>query len=131
MTNPLPVIEPLVAAFDVAGISYWYDKAEIKWGDSLTGKVAEGLATSRYVIVVVSKSSTGKRWPQKELNVALNKEITSGTTCVLPLMVGTKEEVEGFQAQLPLQADKLYLTWDGSPEAIVRELKKLLETGKC
>ena len=103
------VVQPLVDAFGKAGISVWYDKAEIKWGDSLTAKVNDGLASSKYVIVVISSSFMSKNWPRKELNAALNREIGSGEMSLLPLMVGSPTEIALYQSQLPLQADKLYL----------------------
>ncbi len=62
------VVEPLVISLEKAGITYWYDEAEIKWGDSITEKVNEGLKISRYVIVVLSESFIQKNWPQRELN---------------------------------------------------------------
>lgn len=44
--DKLKVVKPLVAALNEAGISYWYDEAEIKWGDSVIQKVNEGLMIS-------------------------------------------------------------------------------------
>jgi len=42
------IVRPLVAAFKAQKISCWVDEAEIRWGDSITQKVNEGLAQSRY-----------------------------------------------------------------------------------
>jgi retron-type reverse transcriptase len=120
------VVEPLVGALEKEDFSVWFDKAEIKWGDSITGKVNEGLASSRYVIVVVSAAFMNKGWPQKELNAALAREIGSGKTYVLPLMVGSENEVAMFQSKLPLQADKLHLRWSSGPESVVEALTTLL-----
>ncbi|MFN9675220.1 MAG: toll/interleukin-1 receptor domain-containing protein [Microcystis sp.] len=66
------VVEPLVDAFEQANISYWYDKAEIKWGDSITKKVNEGLRISHFVIVVISKAFLSKNFPQTELYSTLD-----------------------------------------------------------
>ena len=41
------IVGPIVQAFTQAGISVWHDEAEIKWGDSVTQKVNEGLKISR------------------------------------------------------------------------------------
>ncbi|MBI4633488.1 MAG: toll/interleukin-1 receptor domain-containing protein [Deltaproteobacteria bacterium] len=84
------VVRPMVEAFNQAGVSCWYDEAEIKWGDSITQKVNAGLRISRYVIVVLSPTFLAKNWPQRELNSALNLESTSGEVKVLPLLVGTE-----------------------------------------
>ncbi len=85
------VVRPLVHAMDKAGISYWYDEVKVRWGDSITEKVNEGLRTSRYVIVVLSESFISKNWPQRELNSVLNIEASSGEVRVLPLIAGSSE----------------------------------------
>ena len=81
---------PLVKALDDAGITYWYDQAEIKWGDSITQKVNDGLKISRYVVVILSEAFISKNWPQRELNSALNIEASSKEVRVLPLLFGDK-----------------------------------------
>jgi TIR domain len=72
------VVRPLVEAFTAAGVSCWYDEAEIHWGDSITQKVNEGLASLRFVVVVFSPTFVRKNWPQRELNAVLNQEVSSG-----------------------------------------------------
>ena len=57
-------VAPLAEELDKRGISHWLDEAEIKWGDRITAKVDEGLALSRYVVVVKSDSFIGKGWPE-------------------------------------------------------------------
>ena len=32
------IVKPIIEAFEQSGITYWYDEAEIKWGDSITQK---------------------------------------------------------------------------------------------
>ena len=90
--DKINIIRPLIEAFDKNIISYWFDEAEIKWGDSLTGKVNKGLIISRYVLVVLSSNFILKPWPEKEFNAALNMEISSGEVKVLPLLVGSEKE---------------------------------------
>lgn len=118
------VVRELACALERDGITYWLDEAEIKWGDSVTQKVNEGLARSRFVIVVLSESFLAKRktWPRRELNAALNIEATSGDVKVLPLLVGDSV-VDEIQKQLPLLNDKLYETWEGDPGKVVSALK--------
>jgi hypothetical protein len=79
------VVRPLVEAFTGARISCWHDEAEIQWGDSITQKVNEALATSQFVVVVFSPAFVRKNWPQRELNAVLNQETSSGEVKVLPL----------------------------------------------
>ena len=64
----------------------WLDEAEIDIGDSLIAKIDEGMKLSRYIAVVLSKKSIDAPWVKKELDVAMNREITSGEVVVLPLL---------------------------------------------
>jgi hypothetical protein len=116
------VVRPMVEAFSQAGISCWYDEAEIQWGDSITKKVNEGLATSMYVVVVFSSAFVQNNWPQRELNAVLNQEASTGEVKVLPLLVGSEEEKRQILKQFPLLNDKRYLPWDGDLRSIVNAL---------
>lgn len=122
------VVEPLVDALEHANISAWYDRAEIRWGDSIVGKINQGLASSTYVIIVISASFMKKNWPKKEMQAAMSREIGAGRTCVLPLMVGSESEIQDWLQQMPLQADKLHLRWPGEPSQVVEALRGLLGT---
>ena len=77
------------------------------------------------MIVVISPALLRKTWPTKEMNAALSREIDSGTTRVLPLMVGTEQEVREMMEQLALQRDKRYIRWSGRPQDIESELRAL------
>ena len=121
------VIKPLIIAFKKANISYWYDEAEIKWGDSIPEKVNEGLKISRYVIVVLSEFFVLKKWPQRELNSALNVEASSGEVRVLPLLIGTDEIKKDILNKYPILNDKFYLTWNYDTNTIVDALKARLK----
>ena len=120
------IIEPLLEALDRARISYWYDRAEIKWGDSLTEKVNKGLSISRYVIVSLSKPFLEKPWPLRELSAVLNIEIKSGEVKILPLLYGTVTDRQMILKKFSLLNDKYYLIWDGNPEKIVLALESRL-----
>lgn len=120
------VVLPIFEALKASSISCWLDQAEINWGDSLIEKINEGLANSRYVIVVLSERFLSKRWPQRELNAVLNIEASTGDTKVLPLVVGSIDLQEIF----PLLNDKLYLTWSGDPSEIVKAIEPKLRASK-
>jgi hypothetical protein len=59
-------VEPLAQALRHCGITTWYDRFILRPGDSLSKKIDEGLANSRYGIVVLSKHFFAKRWPEAE-----------------------------------------------------------------
>lgn len=120
------IVDPLRAELEKAGISCWYDRAEITWGDSLTHKVNEGLRTSRYVVVVLSRSFLAKNWPRRELDAAINLEASSGEVKVLPLIIGSSDEQDAIIKQLPLINDKFHLRWGGASAPIVQAMKDRL-----
>ena len=66
------------------GLAVWYDAFSLKLGDSLRRKIDEGLANSRYGIVVLSKHFFAKEWPQNELDGLMSREI-AGTKVILPI----------------------------------------------
>jgi hypothetical protein len=96
----------------------WVDEAEIEVGDSLITKIEEGMKETRYIGVVLSKSSVNAPWVKKELNVAMNKEIAGGKPIVLPLLY-EKCDVPAFLT------DKLYADFT-TPELYEDSLEKLL-----
>ena len=120
------VAEPLYKHLDSVGIRCWYDRGEILWGDSIVGKINEGLKCSRFVIVVVSPTLLRKTWATKEMNAALSQEIDSGATRVLPLMVGLDEEIHQMINDLAIQRDKRYIRWSGNPLEIEEERRALI-----
>lgn len=65
----------------------WIDEAEIQLGDSLTGKIEEGLKLCNYVGVVLSKSSINSLWVKQELELAITKQIQQNRVVVLPLLL--------------------------------------------
>ena len=121
------IVRSLIKALHSAGISYWYDEAEIKWGDSITEKVNEGLIISLYVIVVFSEAFISKNWPQRELNSALNIEASSGEVRVLPLLSGSAETKMTILKKYPILNDKFYLTWEDGTNVIINALKTRLD----
>lgn len=120
------VLRPLVSALESAGITYWYDEAEIRWGDSIVEKVNEGLRQSRYVLVVFSKAFAEKHWPQRELNAALNIEASTGAVRVLPLMIGGSEERQTILAAYPILNDKVFQRWESDPRPVIQALQRRL-----
>lgn len=120
------VIRPLVLALDSAGITFWYDEAEVQWGDSITDRVNKGLRLSRYVLVVLSEAFVEKAWPQRELNAALNIEASTGEIRVLPLVVGDPEQRKTILETFPILNDKLFIRWESDPAPVVDALRSRL-----
>lgn len=73
------------------GIQVWLDEAELNVGDSLTEKIGVAIQEADYLCVVLSQNSINSSWVQKELQVAMQKELDEKRVVVLPLLL---EQVE-------------------------------------
>ena len=78
------VSEPLANALKGLGISVWYDKFELRGGDSLLKRIDEGIKRSRFGLVVLSNSFFGKGWPEYELEGLATLAI-SGELKLIPI----------------------------------------------
>jgi len=117
------VVRPLSHALENAGIRCWFDEDQIRWGDSISRRINDGLVVAKFVVVVISESFLQKEWPLTELSSAFNREMTERRTHVLPLFVCSRDQaIQRF----PLFRDKLSLTWDGNTSSIVAALSSLL-----
>lgn len=79
----------------------WFDEWEINVGDSIVDKVNEGLSSSDFLLIVLSRSSVQSRWVKQELNAATMRACASKGVFILPVLI---EEC----AMPPLLVDKLY-----------------------
>jgi hypothetical protein len=76
--------DDLARALRERGLSVWYADHELKIGDSIAQKVADGLARSRYGVVVLSPAFLRGAWPQKELSVFTKRE-ADGESKIFPI----------------------------------------------
>ena len=98
------VVRPLATALQEKGVCVWYDEFELRIGDSLRRKIDQGLANSRFGIVVISRSFIKKGWTNYELDGIMTKAI-SGQQVLLPIWHDiTKQEVIDYSPSL---ADKV------------------------
>jgi hypothetical protein len=78
------VVKPLAKKLTGMGYRIWYDEFELRVGDSLRKSIDQGLASSRYGVVVLSPAFFAKNWPQYELNGLTAREI-DGEKVILPI----------------------------------------------
>lgn len=101
------VVRPLAHALVDGGLEVWFDEFELKIGDSLRRKIDEGLASSRFGVVVLSRSFFAKGWPNYELDGLVTRAVT-GEQIILPIWHDiTKQELVGYSPSL---ADKVART---------------------
>lgn len=99
-------VRDLAKALENEGAKVWFDEFILKVGDSLRGKIDQGLRESRFGIVVISRNFIAKEWPQKELDGLVSLEVNRQNR-ILPIWHEiSKDEVIQYS---PILADKVAL----------------------
>jgi formylglycine-generating enzyme required for sulfatase activity len=85
-------VDNLGERLKASGVVIWIDKWMVKIGDSITGKINEGIGTSDFLIIVLSRSSVESKWVREELNAALVRNVEQDKNAfILPVL---KEDCE-------------------------------------
>lgn len=112
-------VRELAERLQAHGVAVWIDEAEISIGDSLTAKIGAAIDQTDFVAVVLSTNSVNSEWVQRELQIALQRELRERDVVVLPILL---EPVE----IPPFLRDKLYADFS-SPEKFQEQLPRLLK----
>lgn len=118
---------PLAEMLRTKGVKVWLDKSEIKVGDSLRDKIDDGLARSRFGIVILSHKFFEKHWTKKEVDGLASLE-EDGHKVILPVWhnIEKPEVVE----RSPMLAGLMALrTIDGLQQVASHLLAVILEPG--
>ncbi|HVQ09008.1 MAG TPA: toll/interleukin-1 receptor domain-containing protein [Allosphingosinicella sp.] len=116
------VARPLSELLERAGMAVWYDETTLAAGMSLSSAIDQGLASSRFGVVVLSKHFFEKNWPKHEL-AGLRARQMNGQNVIIPIWADV--EFEDVLAFSPPLADMLALrsppdTIEALAEEIVR-----------
>lgn len=104
-----------------AGIDVWLDERRVGIGAPITQRVQEGIASSDYVAVWLTKRAVASKWVQREWGAKLNKEIVDQRIQVLPLLAES--------CDIPaLLVDKRYADFTGSYDDGLDDLLTALGT---
>jgi hypothetical protein len=120
------IVVPLANALEELGVRVWFDQFALRIGDSLRRKIDEGIANSRFGVVVLSKSFLAKGWPQYELDGLVTMAV-SGKQILLPIWHEiSKDEVVKASPSL---ADKVALrTADYGVREIAAEIAAVVSS---
>lgn len=80
-----PFVEKLAQDLMKMGVQVWYDKWEIKVGDTILWKIAEGIEESDYLVIVISKEAWESDWVRKEIEAAFQKQVEMKAKFILPV----------------------------------------------
>ncbi len=117
-------VRPLGEALRAHHLDVWYDEFALNIGDSLREAIDRGLADSRFGIVILSQHFFQKRWPQRELNGLVAREIAEDRRVVLPIWHRIdRDQILKFSPPL---ADVFAVSSARGMEAVVNQLLKKL-----
>jgi TIR domain-containing protein/type IV pilus assembly PilN-like protein/BON domain-containing protein len=116
------VARPLAEMLTQAGLSVWYDEFTLTLGDSLRRSIDNGLAQSRYGIVILSHSFFSKEWPQRELDGLAAREINSRKV-ILPVWHGVNRyDIVSYS---PMLADRLAISTSRGLTVVLEEILRV------
>lgn len=120
-------VKPLEEKLTNAGFKVWYDEHILTLGDSLVQKINEGLAKSKFGIVILSPNFFAKNWPQLELDGLFSFE-TAGEKKILPIWHNI--EAESIRRFSPLLAGKLAVKSNLGLDAVINEIGRVHSPGQ-
>jgi hypothetical protein len=119
-------VRNLAAELTRLGLRVWYDEWTLQIGDSLRQKIDEGLATSEYGVVVLSRSFFAKNWPRAELDGLFAREM-QGRKVILPIWHNvTQQDVLQFS---PMLAGKLAAPTDEGVVVVAQKIFAAIRQG--
>ncbi len=102
------------------GFEVWLDERTLTLGDSLLGKINEGLIQSDYGVVVLSPTFFGKKWTRAELGALMALQTTT-KKMILPVLKDlSPEQLKDF---MPTLADLLSVNASAGLDVVVQAIK--------
>ena len=105
-------------------VRVWVDETELTVGDSLRGKIDEGLKSCEYGIVVLSESFFSKPWPQSELDALVELQNERGRKVILPVWLNI--DAPAVRSHSPLLASRLAARSSEGMDKVVSDLLRVL-----
>jgi hypothetical protein len=118
-------VRPLAELLTQQHIDVWYDEFSLSVGDSLRQKIDEGLAKSKFGIVVFSPNFFNKPWAKKELDGLTTREIFEKKDIILPIWhrVGIEDVIQ----YSPTLADKKAISSADGINAVLWQLTQKIK----
>lgn len=104
--DKMSYVNDLKASLDKLGVSIFYDKDTLKWGDDWKAKILEGVEKAEFAIIVISDNFFGREWTEIELHEFLNRQNQKGQKVILPLLhnISLSQLTEKYPAVAQIQA---------------------------
>ena len=86
------IVDQLYASLNKLGISIFYDKTSLEWGDKWKDRILEGTQKAEFAIIVISENFFDREWTEKELSEFLSKQNQNGQKLILPILHNISNE---------------------------------------
>lgn len=117
-------VRQLYTSLNDAGVTSWFDEAELSWGTDLRAAIDWGLSAARFGIIVISPAFADRPWTEAELSGVFNRHLR-GEMQMLPIWHGVDSEWVG--EKYPLVAGIFALRSSVGIPAIVTQMVSKLE----
>lgn len=97
------LIEELYKSISKLGISIFYDKESLEWGDNWKERILNGTKKAEFAIIVISENFFDREWTERELSEFLNRQNRNGQKLILPIVHNIT--MQQLQAKYPNVAD--------------------------
>lgn len=96
-------VDELKTSLNRLGITIFYDKDTLKWGNRWKEKILDGVQKAEFAIIVISENFFGREWTERELNELMTRQNNSGQEIILPILHNIT--FEQLEAKYPNLAD--------------------------
>lgn len=80
------LVEELYQSLSELGISIFYDKESLEWGDNWKERILNGTKKAEFAIIVISENFFDREWTECELSEFLNRQNRNGQKLILPIV---------------------------------------------
>ena len=101
--DKVELVDELYRSLGRLGITIFYDKESLEWGDKWKERILEGTKKSEFAIIVISNNFFDREWTEQELSEFLNRQNRNGQKIILPII--HKITLEQLREKYPFVAD--------------------------
>ena len=125
------LIEELYHSLNILGISIFYDKESLEWGDNWKDRILNGTKKAEFAIIVISDNFFDREWTERELVEFLNRQNRNGQKLILPILhnITVEQLMKKYPAVADIQAiDSSKYSCDQIALLFARQLIKRLKS---
>jgi hypothetical protein len=76
----------LSEALKAKGVDVWFDEKDIVAGQDFMKEIEEGISSSDFIITVLTPNFIKGPWANKEMKIAIEKEVSKGRIIIIPII---------------------------------------------